>query len=67
MIHSGSRGLGYQVCDDHLRIMLGAARRYGIDLPGPAAVLRTGAIARKAAPTSRAMAAPPTSRAPTAR
>jgi tRNA-splicing ligase RtcB len=33
MIHSGSRGLGHQVCDDHLRIMIGAARKYGIDLP----------------------------------
>jgi len=32
-IHSGSRGLGYQVCDDYLEIMLKAARRYGIDLP----------------------------------
>ena len=33
MIHSGSRGLGHQVCDDHLRVMIGAARKYGIDLP----------------------------------
>ena len=33
MIHSGSRGLGHQVCEDHLRVMLDAARRYGIDLP----------------------------------
>jgi tRNA-splicing ligase RtcB len=32
-IHSGSRGLGYQVCDDYLDVMLDAARRYGIDLP----------------------------------
>ncbi len=32
-IHSGSRGLGYQVCDDFLKTMLGAARKYGIDLP----------------------------------
>jgi len=32
-IHSGSRGLGYQVCDDYLDVMLRAARRYGIDLP----------------------------------
>jgi len=32
-IHSGSRGLGYQVCDDYLDVMLKAARRYGIDLP----------------------------------
>ena len=33
MIHSGSRGLGHQVCDDHLRIMLDATRRYGIEIP----------------------------------
>ena len=33
LIHTGSRGLGHQVCDDHLRIMEGAVRRYGINLP----------------------------------
>jgi tRNA-splicing ligase RtcB len=33
MIHSGSRGLGYQVCDDSLRKMLEASRRYAIELP----------------------------------
>ncbi|HEY3384442.1 MAG TPA: RtcB family protein [Vicinamibacterales bacterium] len=33
MIHSGSRGLGHQVCEDHLRVMIAAARKYGIDLP----------------------------------
>jgi len=33
MIHSGSRGLGHQVCQEHLRIMVDAARRYGITLP----------------------------------
>lgn len=32
-IHTGSRGLGYQVCDDYLRIMLRAAAKYGIALP----------------------------------
>ncbi len=32
-IHTGSRGLGYQVCDDYLRIMLRAAAKYGIKLP----------------------------------
>ncbi len=32
-IHTGSRGLGYQVCDDNLRTMLNAARKYGIKLP----------------------------------
>lgn len=33
LIHSGSRGLGYQVCDDYLERMLKAAARYGIELP----------------------------------
>jgi tRNA-splicing ligase RtcB len=33
MVHSGSRGLGHQVCEDHLRVMLDATRRYGIDIP----------------------------------
>ncbi len=33
MIHCGSRGLGYQVCDDYLATMAEASRRYGIDLP----------------------------------
>lgn len=33
LIHSGSRGLGYQVCDDYLALMLRATDRYGIDLP----------------------------------
>jgi tRNA-splicing ligase RtcB len=33
LIHTGSRGLGHQVCDDYLRIMEGAVRRYGIGLP----------------------------------
>jgi len=32
-IHSGSRGLGYQVCDDSLATMLAAADKYGIALP----------------------------------
>ena len=34
-IHTGSRGLGYQVCDDFLQVMLKAARTYGIYLPDP--------------------------------
>jgi tRNA-splicing ligase RtcB len=33
LIHSGSRGLGYQVCDDAVKAMVGASARYGIDLP----------------------------------
>jgi tRNA-splicing ligase RtcB len=33
MIHSGSRGLGYQVCDDALRKLRDAPKTYGIALP----------------------------------
>ncbi|MGE5190037.1 MAG: RtcB family protein [Gemmatimonadota bacterium] len=33
LIHSGSRGLGYQVCDDFLLVMADAMRRYAIELP----------------------------------
>lgn len=33
MIHSGSRGLGHQVCTDWLKTMSKAAARYGIALP----------------------------------
>jgi tRNA-splicing ligase RtcB len=33
MIHSGSRGLGYQVCEDALRALRGVPERYGISLP----------------------------------
>mgnify|MGYP006272917697 CR=1 FL=1 len=33
MIHSGSRGLGYQVCDDALRLLRGVPEKYGIVLP----------------------------------
>lgn len=35
LIHSGSRGLGYQVCDDHLAMFKGAPGRYGFSLPDP--------------------------------
>lgn len=33
MIHSGSRGLGYQVCDDALNMFRKVPARYGIELP----------------------------------
>lgn len=35
MVHCGSRGLGYQVCDDFLDTFRQASRRYGIQLPDP--------------------------------
>jgi tRNA-splicing ligase RtcB len=31
MIHCGSRGLGHQVCTDHVRIMLNALKKFGIN------------------------------------
>ena len=33
MIHCGSRGLGHQICTDHVRIMGTAMGRYGITVP----------------------------------
>ena len=33
MIHCGSRGLGHQICGDHVRIMEAAMPRYGITVP----------------------------------
>jgi tRNA-splicing ligase RtcB len=33
MIHCGSRGLGHQVCADHVDAMSGAMARYGIEVP----------------------------------
>ena len=33
MIHSGSRGFGYQVCDDSLKVMLKCVSKYGINIP----------------------------------
>jgi tRNA-splicing ligase RtcB len=33
MIHTGSRGLGHQVCTDYLKVTERALRRYGISVP----------------------------------
>jgi tRNA-splicing ligase RtcB (3'-phosphate/5'-hydroxy nucleic acid ligase) len=33
LIHTGSRGLGHQVCDDYIRILREAMQRYGIEVP----------------------------------
>ena len=33
MIHCGSRGLGHQICTDHVRVMQTAMQRHGIDVP----------------------------------
>jgi tRNA-splicing ligase RtcB (3'-phosphate/5'-hydroxy nucleic acid ligase) len=35
LVHTGSRGLGHQVCDDYIKVMLDASRKYGIELPDP--------------------------------
>lgn len=32
-VHTGSRGLGHQVCDDFIAILLKSVQKYGIDLP----------------------------------
>jgi tRNA-splicing ligase RtcB len=33
LIHTGSRGLGYQICEDSLKVMNKAMAKYGITLP----------------------------------
>lgn len=33
MIHTGSRGLGHQICNDYTNIMLKSVKKYRIDLP----------------------------------
>ena len=33
MIHTGSRGFGYQVCDEHVKTWIEVSRKYGINLP----------------------------------
>jgi len=33
MIHSGSRGLGYQICEDYTRSMVGCLNKYNINVP----------------------------------
>ncbi|OIO76305.1 MAG: RNA-splicing ligase RtcB [Elusimicrobia bacterium CG1_02_37_114] len=33
MIHTGSRGLGYQVCDDYIKILQNALKKYNISIP----------------------------------
>lgn len=33
MIHTGSRGFGYQVCDDYLKILLRSEKKFGFNLP----------------------------------
>jgi tRNA-splicing ligase RtcB (3'-phosphate/5'-hydroxy nucleic acid ligase) len=33
LIHTGSRGLGYQICEDSLKVMNKAMAKYGISLP----------------------------------
>jgi len=35
LVHTGSRGLGHQVCDDYIRVMLEASKKYAIQLPDP--------------------------------
>jgi len=32
MIHTGSRGLGYQVCDDYIEVLQSAVKKYGIEI-----------------------------------
>ena len=49
LIHSGSRGLGHQVCTDHVKAMADVQHRYGIVLPD-----RQLACAPQSSPQGRA-------------
>lgn len=33
LIHSGSRGLGYQICDDYLKLLVQSEKKFGFKLP----------------------------------
>jgi tRNA-splicing ligase RtcB len=33
IVHTGSRGLGHQVCDDYIKILMKSTERHGIELP----------------------------------
>ncbi|MCX5999325.1 MAG: RtcB family protein, partial [Chloroflexi bacterium] len=33
LVHTGSRGLGHQVCDDYVKALQQAMKRYGLELP----------------------------------
>ena len=33
IVHTGSRGLGHQVCDDYIKILMQSTQKYGIELP----------------------------------
>ena len=47
MIHCGSRGLGHQVCDDHIRLMNSTMKKYGISVPDRQLLLCTHKIRRR--------------------
>jgi len=59
LIHAGSRGLGHQVCTDHVKAMADVQRRYGIVLPD-----RQLACAPQSSPTSPPWPWRPTSLGP---
>jgi len=33
IVHTGSRGLGHQVCDDYIKTLMKSTQKYGIELP----------------------------------
>ena len=68
MIHSGSRGLGHQVCDDALASLRGAPTRSGIrDLPDRQLACAPVRQRPRRGPTSAPCRRPPTSRGRIAR
>ena len=65
MIHSGSRGLGYQVCDDALPTFRKAPAKYGIELPDRQLACAPVAQPRRARSISARCGRRPTTPGPT--
>ena len=65
MIHCGSRGLGHQICTDHVRAMEQAMARLRHRRARPAAGLRPGRLAARGGPTWARWPPPPTTPGPT--
>ncbi len=64
MIHCGSRGFGHQICDDFIKVMRGAERKYGFELPDEQLCCARSRVPR-AAGTWAPCGPPPTTHGPT--
>ena len=67
MIHCGSRGFGYQVCEDYLEVMAAASATYDIELPDRQLACAPVDLSRGQSATWPPWPAPPTTPGPTGR